>query len=174
MALRHITLSHPPTLLVKRTLFYAAVLALLAFSAMPAQAQQHADREVARIERIAPGGARAAARALNTGVASRYARSLDGNRTANGERYDHEALTAAHRSLPFGTYVRVISRRTGNAIVVRINDRGPFVRGRQLDLSGGAARRLGFRGLVTIDYEIVDPATLPSRQPPPPRKERHL
>ena len=147
---------------------------VLVVLALPASAQQRADREVERIERIAPGGPRAAARALNTGVASRYARSLNGHRTANGERYDHEALTAAHRSLPFGTYVRVINRRSGRATVVRINDRGPFVRGRQLDLSGGAARRLGFRGVVRVDYEVVDPATLPSRQPPPPRKERHV
>jgi len=159
---------------VKRPLLLVAGLAGLALAPAPVHAQSGGDRQVERIERIAPGGLRAAARALNTAVASRYARSLHGRRTASGERYDHEALTAAHRSLPFGTYVRVIHRRTGRATVVRINDRGPFVRGRELDLSGGAARRLGFRGVVSVQYEIVDPATLPSRRPPPPRKVRHL
>ena len=152
-----------------RLLLFALALLVLAPAA---HAQQRgADRE-ARPERIAPGGERAA-RLVRQGVASRYARSLHGRRTASGERYNHEALTAAHRSLPFGTVVRVKNRRNGRAVVVRVNDRGPFVRGRALDLSGGAARSLGFSGLARIDWEIVDPASLPSRQPPPPRKVRH-
>lgn len=143
--------------------------------AAPSSAQSDASgRQVERIERIAPGGQRAADRVLSNGVASRYARSLHGNLTANGERYNHDAITGAHRSLPFGTLVRVSNDRNGQAIVVRINDRGPFVRGRQLDLSGEAARRLGFSGLARIQYEIVDPTTLASRQHPPPRKERHV
>ena len=154
-------------------LFLPGALALLLAAQANAQSDD-AGRQVERIERIAPGGHRAADRVLRSGVASRYARSLHGRRTANGERYNHNAITAAHRSLPFGTLVRVANTRNGLAIVVRINDRGPFVRGRQLDLSGEAARRLGFSGLARIQYEIVDPATLPSRQPPPPRKERHV
>lgn len=154
-------------------LFLPGALALLL--AAPANAQSDdAGRQVERIERIAPGGHRAADRVLSRGVASRYARSLHGNLTANGERYNHYAVSAAHKTLPFGTLVRVSNRRNGRTIIVRINDRGPYIRGRQLDMSGEAARQLGFSGLARIDYEIVDPATLPSRQPPPPRKERHV
>jgi len=157
---------------VKRLLLLAGASAILLAPAHAQRASQP-DRDAARVERIAPGGARAA-RALQQGVASRYARSLEGRRTASGERYDHDALTAAHRSLPFGTLVRVENERNGQAVVVRINDRGPFVRGRALDLSGAAARRLGFRGTARVRYEVVDPASLPSRQPPPPRKVKHV
>ena len=126
---------------------------------------------------IAPGGGRAESRrAARTGVASYYHASLHGNRTANGERYNHGALTAAHRSLPFGTVLRVTSSHNGRRVLVRVNDRGPFVRGRQLDLSGGAADRLAMRGrgVHRVRYEVVDPAALPSRQAPPPRKTRHV
>lgn len=76
------------------------------------------------------------------GGASWYALT---SRTASGERMDPSAMTAAHRSLPFGTKVRVTNASNGRAVVVRINDRGPFVGGRVLDLSKAAATRLGFR-----------------------------
>lgn len=66
-----------------------------------------------------------------------------GSRTANGERFDPSGMTAAHPSLPFGTQVRVVDPATGNAVVVRINDRGPFTGGRVIDLAEGAARKLG-------------------------------
>ena len=66
------------------------------------------------------------------------------SRTANGERMNPSAMTAAHRSLPFGTRVRVTNQKNGRSVVVRINDRGPFVKGRFLDLSRGAAKQLGF------------------------------
>ena len=141
----------------------------LSLVAVPSLAQQAGP--------IAPGGRRAEARATaRQGVASYYAASLDGRRTANGERYDHRALTAAHKSLPFGTLLRVTSTHNGRAVLVRVNDRGPFVRGRQLDLSGAAADRLRMRkrGTHRVRFEIVDPATLPSRQTPPPRKVRHV
>ena len=68
------------------------------------------------------------------------------SRTASGERMNPSALTAAHRSLPFGTKVRVTNSRNGRSVIVRINDRGPFIRGRVLDLSKGAAGQLGFIG----------------------------
>lgn len=77
------------------------------------------------------------------GRASWYALT---SRTASGERMNPSALTAAHRSLPFGTKVKVVNQRNGRSVVVRINDRGPFVRGRMLDLSRAAARKLGFIG----------------------------
>ncbi|MDQ6436212.1 septal ring lytic transglycosylase RlpA family protein [Mesorhizobium sp. LHD-90] len=74
------------------------------------------------------------------GKASWYALT---SRTASGERMNPSAMTAAHRSLPFGTKVRVTNKRTGRSVVVRINDRGPFIRGRIIDLSRGAAQKIG-------------------------------
>lgn len=78
-----------------------------------------------------------------TGEASWYASKFHGRRTANGERYDHLSMTAAHRTLPFGSYVRVTLLPTERSVVVRINDRGPFVKGRIIDLSYAAAKALG-------------------------------
>ena len=86
-----------------------------------------------------------------SGIASVYS----GGQTANGERVSPGALTAAHRTLPFGTLVRVTNSHTGRSIVVRINDRGPFVRGRVIDLTPGAARALGFSGLAYVTLDVV-------------------
>jgi rare lipoprotein A len=86
-----------------------------------------------------------------SGVASVYS----GGRTANGERMVPTALTAAHRTLPFGTMVRVTNHSTGRSVVVRINDRGPFVRGRVIDLSPAAAHALGFSGLANVTLDVV-------------------
>ena len=86
------------------------------------------------------------ATSLGSGTASYYGREFHGRRTANGERYDMHALTAAHKTLPFGTLVRVVSPTTGKSVVVRINDRGPYVKGRVIDLSRAAAERLGVHG----------------------------
>lgn len=93
-----------------------------------------------------------------SGIASIYSgtRAEGGSRTANGERVRRAALTAAHRSLPFGTLVRVTNRRNGQSVVVRINDRGPFVRGRVIDVTPGAARALGFSGLTAVSLSVVD------------------
>ena len=90
---------------------------------------------------------------VERGIASRYARRFEGSRTASGELYKGRALTAAHKSLPFGTRVRVRSLRNGKAVVVRINDRGPFVAGRIIDLSQAAAQALGVRGLTRVAIE---------------------
>lgn len=86
-----------------------------------------------------------------TGVASIYAYS--GEKTANGERANPSGLTAAHKSLPFGTRVRVVNKRNGKSVIVRINDRGPFVRGRIIDLTPAGARALGFNGLAPVSVE---------------------
>ena len=83
-----------------------------------------------------------------SGIASVYAYS--GQRTASGERAQPNGLTAAHRTLPFGTRVRVTNNRNGRSVVVRINDRGPFVRGRVIDLTPAAAQALGFSGLASV------------------------
>ena len=87
------------------------------------------------------------------GVASVY--SIDsGSGTASGQQLNPEALTAAHRSLPFGTKVRVTNRSNGRSVVVTINDRGPFVRGRIIDVTPGAARVLGFSGLTQVTLNV--------------------
>lgn len=92
-----------------------------------------------------------------TGVASWYGPGFHGRRTANGEIFDMNALTAAHRRLPFGTIVVVESHDTRKTVRVRINDRGPFVRGRILDLSRAAAERLGLigTGTATVTLQVV-------------------
>lgn len=77
------------------------------------------------------------------GDASYYADALDGNKTASGEPYDKNAMTAAHRELPLGTTVRVTYKKTGKSVTVTINDRGPHAKGRIIDVSGAAARKLG-------------------------------
>jgi rare lipoprotein A len=86
-----------------------------------------------------------------TGIASVYV----GGRTANGEIARNGGMTAAHRTLPFGTLVRVTNQRTGRQVVVRINDRGPFVRGRIIDLMPAAARAIGFSGLAHVTVEVI-------------------
>jgi rare lipoprotein A len=80
-----------------------------------------------------------------------------GKVTASGERFNPGGMTAAHRTLPFGTKVRVTNMRTGKAVVVRINDRGPFIRGRIIDLAYGAARTMGLvrSGLAKVRLEIL-------------------
>src|SRR5262245_44424464 len=89
-----------------------------------------------------------------SGIASVY--SYRGGRTASGERAYPSGLTAAHRRLPFGTQVRVTNRRNGRSVVVRINDRGPFVRGRVIDVTPAAARSLGFSGLAPVVLAVVE------------------
>ena len=88
-----------------------------------------------------------------SGIASVYAYA--GGKTASGEKVSPGALTAAHRSLPFGTLVRVTNERNGHSVVVRINDRGPFVRGRVIDVTPAAARALGFSGLASVSLDVV-------------------
>lgn len=79
-----------------------------------------------------------------------------GRKTASGERFNPNGLTAAHRTLRFGTRVRVTHIKTGRSVVVRINDRGPFVRGRIIDLAYGAARAVGLRGTSKVDLVILE------------------
>jgi rare lipoprotein A len=78
-----------------------------------------------------------------------------GGRTASGERVNSGALTAAHKTLPFGTMVRVTNNRTHKSVVVRINDRGPFVRGRVIDLTPAGAHAIGMSGLAPVSLEVV-------------------
>jgi rare lipoprotein A len=92
------------------------------------------------------------------GTASWYGAELGGTRTASGRRFDPHALTAAHRTLPLGSYARVTNLANGRSVVVRIDDRGPFARGRVIDLSYAAARALGMvrRGTVRVRVEPLD------------------
>lgn len=96
------------------------------------------------------------------GKASWYGRYFHGRPTASGEPYDMYALTAAHLTLPLGTYVRVTNLRNGRSAVVRINDRGPYIAGRIIDLSYGAARLLDMEneGIQSVRLEVVHPQTV--------------
>ncbi len=93
-----------------------------------------------------------------SGSASWYGPGFHGRKTANGERYNMHALTAAHRSLPFGTKVRVTNRKNGKSVVVRINDRGPYAGGRVIDLSRGAAQAVSMMGagVVPVNLKVLN------------------
>jgi rare lipoprotein A len=95
---------------------------------------------------------------VQRGMATFYGGELHGNRTASGERFDRRGMTAAHRTLPFGTRVRVTNTKNGRSVEVRINDRGPFgKRTRIIDVSEAAARRLGMidAGVVPVIVEVL-------------------
>ncbi len=95
---------------------------------------------------------------MGRGSASYYAAKFNGRRTASGERFDNAEMTAAHRTLPFGTLVRVTYVATGKSVVVRINDRGPFTAGRMIDISRAAAEELGLvaRGHGTVELAVIE------------------
>jgi rare lipoprotein A len=94
---------------------------------------------------------------IQTGIASYYHDSLHGNKTASGQVYDKNKISAAHKRLPLGSKVRVTDTKTGRSIVVHINDRGPFIRGRIIDLSRRAAKDLGIikRGITPVKVEVL-------------------
>lgn len=94
-----------------------------------------------------------------TGKASFYADKFEGRPTASGEKYKHNKLTAAHKSLPFGTKVKVTNLANSQTVEVVINDRGPYVEGRIIDLSKSAAEQLGFvnQGLADVQVDVIDP-----------------
>ena len=93
-----------------------------------------------------------------TGMASYYGGKFHGKRTASGEIFNKNAMTAAHRSLPFGTKVKVTNLRNGRTVLVRVNDRGPHVRGRIIDISQAAAKKIGLlhAGTVRVKLEVLD------------------
>jgi rare lipoprotein A len=97
----------------------------------------------------------ASAQAATTGYASYY---KSGRLTANGERFNPNGLTAAHRKLPFGTKVKVTNLRNGKSVIVRINDRGPFIKNRVIDLSLGAAKVIGLHksGVAKVSYTVLN------------------
>lgn len=109
---------------------------------------------------------------VQRGIASWYGRKFHGRRTANGERYNMYAMTAAHKHLPLPTYVRVKNLENGRSVVVRVNDRGPFHSNRIIDLSYTAAHKLGMlkKGVVRVEIRAIDPRNPQHKQPRPVNK----
>ena len=104
-----------------------------------------------------------------TGIASWYGPTFYGHSTANGEVYNGDLLTAAHKTLPMHSVVRVVNLRNGKSVIVRINDRGPYVRGRIIDLSTAAAQRIDMvnSGVISVRVEVlkrIDVMTKPNRK----------
>lgn len=93
-----------------------------------------------------------------SGMASYYGNEFSGRKTANGERFDQGKLTAAHRTLPFGTHVKVTNKQNGKSVVVRVNDRGPFAKGRVIDLSSSAFKSIAYLGVgvIPVHIQVVD------------------
>jgi rare lipoprotein A len=108
-----------------------------------------------------PAGSGVRVGGSQSGIASYYADRYHGRKTASGETFDQSKMTAAHRTLPFGTMVRVTNVSNGKSVTVRVNDRGPFVKGRVIDLSRAAAQRLGIAraGLAEVKVEVVQAPT---------------
>ena len=140
-------MNHPST-------FRPALAGLVLLAGLACSAAPRYTRTPESPRRDLPGDVRR----VQEGVASYYADQFHGRRTANGETFDMHAMTAAHRSLPFGTRVRVTNLDNGRSVVVRINDRGPFVEGRIIDLSYGAAGAVGMIGPGTarVRLEVLE------------------
>lgn len=100
---------------------------------------------------------------VQKGKASYYAEAHHGRRTASGSTFDMQDLTAAHKTLPFGSLVRVVNRWNGRSVVVRITDRGPFVEGRVIDLSQRAARVIGLTGIAPVLLQMEERHAHPTR-----------
>ena len=141
------------------------VIALLACAVSSVLAQEVEEPAVADFsDAIAAAEATATAMAaentplarLESGIASWYGKQFHGRKTANGERFDMDALTAAHPKLPFGSWVRVKNLLNGRSVDVRINDRGPYIKRRIIDLSRAAARALGVSGTDKVEISVLD------------------
>ncbi len=136
---------------------------MVVVSALAACAGPHVTRttqpsETARARATVVGGTQSPATGgSQVGLASWYGEYHHGQPTASGETFDMRQLTAAHRTLPLGTRLRVTNLANGRAVRVRVNDRGPYVGGRVLDLSHGAARALGMveRGVVPVQLDVI-------------------
>lgn len=109
------------------------------------------------LERLTAVASNTVSKFKQTGLASWYGRKFHGRKTASGERFDMNAMTAAHRSLPLNCYVKVTNKSNGKSVVVKVNDRGPFHGNRVLDLSYGAAKKLGItsKGVGNVAIERV-------------------
>jgi rare lipoprotein A len=130
-----------------------------------AEKETHGRDEPSRTREVSPTTGKTAARAPTgkvlltlEGVVSYYAHDFQGKLTSNGETFDMNDLTAAHRTFPFGTKVRVTNLDNNESVIVRVNDRGPFVEGRIMDLSLGAARQIGLvkNGTTRARLEVLE------------------
>ena len=112
---------------------------------------------------LSPFTSKTNAQGVQTGKASYYAKKFSGRKTASGERLHHDSLTCAHRTYPFGTQLKVTNPANGKTVIVRVTDRGPYVRGRIIDLSVRAARELGIiaQGIATVVVERYSPYIVP-------------
>lgn len=117
-----------------------------------------AEDEPSVIEKLNTVASKTVRKFSQTGAASWYGRQFHGRKTASGETFDMNGLTAAHRTLPLNCYIRVTNKENGKSVVVKVNDRGPFHGNRVLDLSYGAAKRLGVTnaGVAKVSIERVD------------------
>jgi rare lipoprotein A len=133
------------------------VIALACCGAVAAQDLQSSD-EAAAVQGPAMPREKlpAVIKRLETGVASWYGKQHHGRKTASGEAFDMEAFTAAHPKLPFGSWVRVRNLVNGRSVDVRINDRGPHLKRRVIDLSRAAARALGVSGTHRVELSLLD------------------
>src|SRR6202167_1101419 len=145
---------------MRRRIAHGLMIALLIIGLGAAQGQNNSEASSApsRSAQITPEiRTQAKGQAYQVGTASWYGQDFEGKTTASGEEYDMYDMTAAHPTLPLGSYVRVTNLRNGRAVVVKVNDRGPIVEGRIIDLSYGAAQALQFQqhGLQRVRLDIV-------------------
>ena len=140
----------------------AILLAVVSLGAAQGQSSLEPENRGSTPRQATQSARKKPARAYQVGTASWYGSYFHGKATASGEPYNMYDLTAAHPSLPLGTWVRVTNLRNQRAVMVRINDRGPIVPGRSIDLSYGAARVLEIRnqGLQRVRLDLVQPQTL--------------
>ena len=148
---------------MRRRIAHGLMIGLLIVGLGAAQGPNNSEASSAQTSRIPKPEVRKQAKPkpYQVGTASWYGEYFDGKTTASGEDFDMYDMTAAHPTLPLGSYVRVTNLRNGRAVVVKVNDRGPIVQGRIIDLSYGAARALEFqeRGLQRVRLDIVKPGT---------------
>ncbi|MCU1300256.1 MAG: rare lipoprotein [Candidatus Sulfotelmatobacter sp.] len=148
---------------MRRRIAHGLMIAFLIVGLGAAQGPNNSEASSAETSRIPKPEIRKQAKTkpYQVGTASWYGEFFDGKTTASGEDYDMYDMTAAHPTLALGSYVRVTNLRNGRAVVVKVNDRGPIVQGRIIDLSYAAARALEFqeRGLQKVRLDIVKPGT---------------
>src|SRR6202049_496062 len=144
-----------------RRIAHGLMIGLLIVGLGAAQGPNNSEASSAQTSRIPKSEVRKQAKTkpYQVGTASWYGEYFDGKTTASGEDYDMYDMTAAHPTLPMGSYVRVTNLHNGRAVVVKVNDRGPIVPGRIIDLSYGAAQALQFkqRGLQRVRLDLVNP-----------------
>ena len=142
-----------------RFIIFILMLSIMACSSAPRYAQGSSHSTPARSSnKIRNGSKNVNHKKLMIGISSYYAEDFHGKLTANGEVYDMYGLTAAHKTLPLNTIVRVTNLDNEKSLILRINDRGPYVKGRILDCSYGAAKKLGFlaNGTTQVRVEVIE------------------